>query len=124
MSIEEFFSHELNEWTRNIDFYFADLTILQERLNEVANKNTKEPVMANVEHFQNQFIVQKDNLQIIKHKINVQKDSLEAEVKKIVSLADLDIVDTQHFLRESIQLNEKIFLELKHGFYRFLAKVF
>ena len=124
MSIEEFFSHELNEWTRNIDFYFADLTILQERLNEVANKNTKEPVMANVEHFQNQFIVQKDNLQVLKHKINVQKDSLEAEVKKLVSLADLDIVDTQHFLRESIQLNEKIFLELKHSFYRFLAKVF
>jgi len=124
MSIEEFFSHELNEWDRNIDFYFADLAILQERLDDVASKNTKEPVMANVEHFQNQFIVQKDNLQIIKHKINVQKDSLEAEVKKLVSLADLDIVDTQHFLRESIQLNEKIFLELKHSFYRFLAKVF
>ena len=124
MSIEEFFSQELNEWDRNIDFYFADLAILQERLDDVASKNTKEPVMANVEHFQNQFIVQKDNLQIIKHKINVQKDSLEAEVKKLVSLADLDIVDTQHFLRESIQLNEKIFLELKHSFYRFLAKVF
>ena len=124
MSIEEFFSHELNEWTRNIDFYFADLTILQERLNEVANKNTKEPVMANVEHFQNQFIVQKDNLQVLKHKITVQKDNLEAEVKKLVRFVDLDIVDTQHFLRESIQLNEKIFLELKHSFYRFLAKVF
>ncbi len=124
MSIEEFFSHELSEWGRNIDFYVADLAILQERLIEVASKNTKQPVMVSVEHFQNQFIVQKDNLQLLKHKINVQKDNLEAEVKKLVSLADLNIVDTQHFLRESIQLNEKIFLELKHSFYRFLAKVF
>ena len=80
--------------------------------------------MVSVDHFQNQFIVQKDNLQLLKHKINVQKDSLEVEVKKLASFADLDIVDTQHFLRESIQLNEKIFLELKHSFYRFLAKVF
>jgi hypothetical protein len=124
MSIEEFFSHELNEWSSSTDFYLADLAILQERLNEVADKNTKEPILASVEHFQNQFIVQKDNLQVIKHKINVQKDRLEAEVKKLASFADLDIVDMQHFLRESIHLNEKIFLELKHSFYRFLAKVF
>jgi hypothetical protein len=124
MSIEEFFKHELNEWGKSIEFYLDDLDILKQRLIEVAHKNTKAPVMAAVEHFQNQFIVQKDSLQALKHKVQLQKDKLDAEIKKITSLDDLDLVDGQHFLREAVQLNEKIFQELKHSFYRFLSKVF
>jgi len=124
MSIEEFFKHELNEWGKNIEFYLADLDILKERLVEVAGKNTKASVMAGAEHFQNQFILQKDNLQHLNHKVKVQKDKLDAEIKKITGLGDLDLVDNQHFLREAVQLNEKIFQELKHSFYRFLSKVF
>lgn len=123
MSTEEFFSIELGEWSRCIDFYLADIDILQERLQEVAVKNTKAPVMENVERFQNQLILEKDNLQILRHKIHVQKDKLVTEVKKSSCLADLDIVDTQTLLREKIQLAEKIFLDLKHSFYRFLARV-
>jgi hypothetical protein len=123
MSIEEFFSHELNDWDKTIDFYLADLDMLKERLQEVATKNTKAVVLENVEHFQNQFIVQKESLQAINHKIQVQKDNLGAEIKNIAGLNDLGIVDTQHFLRESVHLAEKIFLEVKHSFYRFLSRV-
>ncbi len=124
MSIEEFFKHELNEWGASIEFYLVDLDILQNRLLEVAGKNTKTGVLEGVEHFQNQFIVQKNNLQALKHKVQAQNDKLEAVIKKIKALDDLNLVDEQHFLRDAVQLNEKIFQELKHSFYRFLSKVF
>jgi hypothetical protein len=124
MSIEEFFSHELNEWSRSIEFYLAELDIFNERLAEVTAKNTKNAVLTTAEHFQNQFILQKENLQVLKHKVQVQKDKLQEEAKKTFGLDDLDIVDAQHFLRESVHLSEKILLELKHSFYRFLSKVF
>jgi hypothetical protein len=124
MSIEEFFKHELNEWGANIEFYLVDLYILNNRLIEVAGKNTKAPIMAGVEHFQNQFIVKKNNLQAFRHKVKTQNAKLEAVIKKINGLDDLNLVDEQHFLREAVQLNEKILQELKHSFYRFLSKVF
>lgn len=124
MSIEEFFKHELHEWRANIEFYLADLDILDNRLMEVAGKNTKTTIMVGVEHFQNQFTLQKNNLQVFKHKVQEQDDKLNAVVKKIDPLNDLNIVDEQHFLREAVQLNEKIFQELRHSFYRFLSKVF
>ena len=91
---------------------------------EVAGKNTKTTIMVGVEHFQNQFTLQKNNLQVFKHKVQEQDDKLNAVVKKIDPLNDLNIVDEQHFLREAVQLNEKIFQELRHSFYRFLSKVF
>lgn len=124
MSIEEFFSHELNEWSRSIDFYLAELDIFNKRLAEVTAKNTKQAVLATAEHFQNQFILQKENLQVLNHKVQVQKGKLQEDAKKAFGLDDLDIVDAQHFLRESAHLSEKILLELKHSFYRFLSKVF
>ncbi len=124
MSIEEFYSIELNEWTMSLEFYLGDLDILKERLQEVAHKNTGKSVLASVEHFQDQFIVQKENLQILRHDIQKQKEYLTAELKKFSHLNNLDITDAQHFLRERVQMTEKIFLELKHSFYRFLAKVF
>ncbi len=124
MSIEEFFKHELQEWNASIEFYLVDLDILQNRLIEVAGKNTKTAVMEGVEHFQNQFIVQKDNLQSLRHKVLAQNNKLEAVIKNIKALDDLNLVDEQHFLREAVQLNEKILQELKHNFYRFLSKVF
>ena len=124
MSIQEFFSHELNTWNNSIDFYLEDLAILQERLAEVTNKNTKTAVLVQAEHFQNQFAIQKAKLEEVRTNIKSQKEDLAASLKQAAAIYDLDIVDAQYFLRESIQLEEKIFMEMKHSFYRFLARVF
>lgn len=124
MLLEAFFNHELSEWSGSIAFYLSDLDILQRRLLEVAAKNNKQPIIASIEHFQNQFILQKETLQILKHSVNDLKEKLQEEIKIHARINNLDLVDSQQLLRESIQLSEKIFIELKHSFYRFLAKVF
>lgn len=123
MSLESFFNTELNEWATNIDFYISDLAILEKRLEEVAQKNTKAPVLASVEHFQNQFIVERETLRGLKHAVHVNAEKMQEEIKKFSRIHNLDIVDHHSLLRESVQLSEKIFLELKHSFYRFLSKV-
>jgi hypothetical protein len=124
MTIEEYYNRELNEWASTITFYLGETDILKNRLTEVAAKNNKPSINAQVEHFENQFVVQKNSLQLLQHKMRIQMDRLAAEVKAGTGLNNLDIVDEQHFLRESVHLAEKIFIELKHSFYRFLAKVF
>ncbi|HWB26448.1 MAG TPA: hypothetical protein VG738_13265 [Chitinophagaceae bacterium] len=124
MSSEELYSHEIIEWNKVIDFYLDEINIFQERLVEVAAKNNKNSVSVSIEHFQNQFIAQKDSLQILKHDIHGQEEDLAAEIKKANKIFDMDIVDNQFYIRERLQMAEKIFIETKHSFYRFLAKVF
>lgn len=62
-------NYEHFDWLKTIEFYKNDLSVLQKRLAEVAFKNTGKEVMADVEHFQNQLIVQKNNLEELSHGI-------------------------------------------------------
>jgi len=123
MTADELYSIELNEWNRVIDFYFAELDIFKERLTEVADKNNKQSVTTGIEHFQNQFIVQNEALQGLRHDVHRQQLEITAEVKKAAKIINMDIVDAEFLLRDRVHVAEKILLELKHSFYRFLAKV-
>ena len=57
-------------WLKELDFYNEELSLLEKRLLEIADKNNGKEVMAEVEHFQNQFIVQRNNMDVLQHNIN------------------------------------------------------
>ncbi|HEY0297621.1 MAG TPA: hypothetical protein VGB84_00235 [Arachidicoccus sp.] len=124
MAIEEFYNQELNEWQKSIYFYLEDINMMEERLRYVTEKNTKTEVLQGVEHFQNQFIAQRAALQLLKHEVHRQKETFETEIENSFQLTNLSVVDTQFLLREKVHTAEKIFIETKHSFYRFLANVY
>lgn len=124
MSTEEFYSHELIDWTASVGFYLQETAIFEERLKEVTSKNTKPEILAVTEHFQNVFIIQKESLGVLGNDITRQKERLAKDIKDNTTFNDLETVDIQFLLRERIHASEKIFLENKHSFYRFLASVF
>ena len=59
-----------------------EIEILKERLAEIANKNSSKLVLSEVEHFQNQFIVQRNNIDEIGHLIKLNENLLIASVNK------------------------------------------
>ncbi|MDE1193129.1 MAG: hypothetical protein PW786_13450 [Arachidicoccus sp.] len=124
MSTEEFYNHELIYWGESIEFYLQETAIFEERLKEVINKNTKLEILAVTEHFQNVFIIQKESLDILGNDTTLQKERLVKDIKDNSTFDDLETVDIQFLLRERVHMAEKIFLENKHSFYRFLASVF
>ena len=123
MSKAEHYNRELTEWKNSIDFYLDEIKILEERLEEVAWKNTKPSITVNVEHFQNQFILQQEALGILKHDIHAQQLKIEADIIPKNKLTDEEVIANQDLLRDRQQAAEKIFIELKHSFYRFLSRV-
>lgn len=123
MKSATFCEHELKEWKKTIDFFCDELIIFTRRLEEAAGTGTHKPLMSNVEHFQNQFVLQKENFDILKHEIHEQSGSIRNDIQNKNKLTDLNVIANQDFLREQVHLAEKIFIELKHSFYRFLAKV-
>ncbi len=75
-------SNEHNYWLRSLNFYKTELSILKGILTEVAGKNTGKEVMKEVEHFENSFKVQADNIDRLAHDIHVNIDAIGRESKQ------------------------------------------
>ena len=57
------------EWLKGLSFYEDEIYIMENRLAEVAMKNSSFEARQGVEHFQNQFVIQRNNIDELKHDI-------------------------------------------------------
>jgi len=113
---------EHKTWLNKLAFYKDELSIMQNRIAEVAGKNTSKEVLAFVEHFQNQLIVQKEQIDILNHSIREHESQLEAAAN-----ANPTAIDHQKFADHSVQTEqvenfEKLFNELRKELITFLSK--
>lgn len=114
-------SNEHSDWNRSILFYKDELIILDNRLSEVSRKYTNENVKSQVEHFQNQFIIQKNNLDGLKLKIkDHEKHMSDDTLSHAQHLTDQTILEHSQ-LHDQFITQEKIIIDLKTDFYRFLS---
>lgn len=109
-------------WLNKLAFYEDEILIMKSRITEIAKKNTSKEVLSFVEHFQNQLIVQKEQIDILNHDINSHESSIEAKVnKKGVASGDKKFFDHTE-QREKIENFEKNFNSLRKELIHFLSK--
>jgi hypothetical protein len=111
---------EHKTWLNKLLFYKDELKIMDNRILEVAKKNTSKEVQSLVDHFNNQLIIQKEQIDILSHDIKSHEQYLKAIP------IDNDI-DNKNFLdhkkhRESIVIFEKLFKDLREELIDFLSK--
>ena len=76
-----FTQHQEHEaWMNKLAFYDDEIVIMQNRISEITSKNTSKDVLAKVEHFQNQLIIQKKHIDDLRHKIRRDEKKLEANI--------------------------------------------
>lgn len=95
---------------------------MKNRLAEIAPKYTSGDVLAQVEHFQNQFIIQAEQLDILKHHINEHEEYLQHRLNENEVAADRQFSSDSPQIRESVATFERIFNGLRHEFNQFLSK--
>ena len=118
-----FNQHEENtDWMNRLDFYKAEIDILKNLLGEVAEKNTAEDVQKQVEHYQNQFIVQRNNIDILAHNIQLNEDKLQKEIVSNPVAVDHRKMEYHQTEKEFIDFFETNFNEVRHDFKVFAAK--
>ena len=112
-----------NDWLRALDFYKQEIAILKGRLTEIAGKNTGAEVMPKIEHYENQFIVQRDNIDRLIHDtgLNVASAGKEAQDSS-AGYIDATLVIQHTILQERYRQEEKIINELRHEFNQFAAE--
>jgi hypothetical protein len=108
MSVTTIESHsgELQEWKQSLQFFASETRLFENQLEEVVNNCNNKEILAEAEHFQNQFILQKEQFDLLKHDLN--------EIPKTHKHAELN---------NQIQAAEKIFKETRRSFYFFLSQV-
>ena len=103
-------------------FYRDEIAIMKSRIAEIASKNSSNEVMVQVEQFQNQLIIQDNNIDMIKHDVGQSEKSLEAAINKNETAVDHRKVEDHLAAREGVNSFEKNFNELREELKRFLAK--
>ena len=115
--------HEENtEWSNKLAFYKDEITILTRRLEEVAGKNSTTEVLAEVEKYQNQLLIQRNTVDEINHLINISEDSLQEEVNSNPIAVNHRKVKYHAKEQEMIVSFEKNFADLRENFNRFVGK--
>jgi len=107
---------------RSLDFYKQEISILTKRLEEIAANNTGHEVAGKVEHFQNQFLIQQNNIDELKHRLHENLNKIENQVKEsagfITQASSLENVE----LYDQYLTEEKIINEIRQEFNRFASK--
>jgi hypothetical protein len=109
-------------WLNKLAFYEDEILIMKKRIAELAKKNTSKEILSFIEHFQNQLIVQKEQIDILKHDINSHEKYIEEMANK-KSVADgTKKLEDHPSHNERIETFEKLFNDLRKELIHFIAK--
>lgn len=113
---------EHKEWLNNLAFYKDEIKVMQNRISEVASKNSSPEVLKQIEHFQNQLIIQRNNIDELSHSIKDHENYLENRVNENPTAVDHRKVNDHPKMRDSYTSFDKVFNELRKELNAFLAK--
>src|SRR5690348_6717817 len=115
--------HEQNkEWMSSLLFYRDEIKVMKHRIEEIAAKNSSKEILAQVEHFQNQLIVQQDNVDRLKHEINLSNDAISKQIKESDVALDHKRIKEHSDFEKKMKDFERVYSELKNGLNVFLSK--
>jgi hypothetical protein len=115
--------HEENtEWMNKLNFYKDEIRIMTGRLEEIASKNSSTDALADVERFQNQLIIQRNNIDNISHEVKMNEEALIAEIKTNPIAVDHRKVENHGKEKDLVDSFEKNINNLREDFKRFSAK--
>lgn len=109
-------------WNSELSFQKDELKVFQNRLEEVTARWTKNEVLVQVEHFQNNFLRHNEVIDTLTHQINGhEKELAEYAAEHPVAVDHVHFSDHSK-LREDVETQRKLYADLKTEFLRFLTE--
>jgi len=98
--------------------------IFQTHLEKIIDDNPENKnIRPQVEHFQNQFIVQNEVIDVLKHDLNISERQLASFTKEMSLVGyEFERLDNHSMVRDRFLTARKIFTELKEEFHRFQSE--
>ena len=114
---------EYHTWMDELNFCKEEIAIFESLLAGSVSKIKDTYALAHVEHFQNQFIREKEVIDELKHKLHISEKQLAGFVKDLSGLGLESIrMDNHSKLRDDMHIFRKIYTSLKEEFRHFEAE--
>lgn len=110
---------EHGQWLSELSLAGDEIKSFQGRLEEINHANTDGAIRAQVEHFQNQFIRQREVIDILRHDIHKSENVLKENVNGNETASDHRKAHEVDGLSDRMQTFAQIFAELKTEFLGF-----
>lgn len=114
------FEHKL--WRRELFFWEDEIKSFNKRLEELVQRWTDKEMLAQLEHFQNRFILHEDVINKYQKHINVHETIIANSSKKGKDLLDISLVKKHVEFRNKMEVQRHIYGDLKNDFFKFLTK--
>ena len=110
------------QWRRELAFWEDELKSFTNRLEELVKRKTDKILLAQLEHYQNQFIIHGDVIEklqekILAHEINMGGHSIKGE-----DVLNQSLVRNHIEIRNKMEIQRNIYGNLKKEFFGFLSK--
>jgi hypothetical protein len=113
---------EHKQWRRELLFWEDELKSLRNRLDELAIRWTDKEVLAQLEHYQNQFIIQENAINELDNHINLHETNIAEHTKKGEDVLNQQLVKDHIEFRNHMDTQRNLYSDLKKEFFRFLSE--
>jgi hypothetical protein len=113
---------EHKQWQSELAFWEDELKSFTNRLEELVNKWTKKEVLTQLEHFQNEFILQDGIIDRLKEEIEKHESRMAGQSLKGENAMDTVLTMEHLGFRKKMETQRHIYAELKKEFFSFLSK--
>ena len=118
-----FLHHQAGDWKRELNFFKDESSVLTKRLEESAAKNTAKDLLAHVEHFQNKFILFRDQVDQLKHAVYMRERLVENMAKERPEhIGEIITTPEDEILKQMKDLHHS-FADTRYEFNSFLANI-
>jgi len=119
-NVDLHFEHE--NWQRELNFWEDELKSFHLRLEELVMRWTDRGVLAEIEKFQNQFMIQEKEFDSIENQISMHEKNMAGHYEKDEDVLNKMFVDQHLTLREVMETERNLYNSLKKDFFRFMTK--
>lgn len=108
-------------WLKHLDFYKAQLGLMETELSDFARESSSPKVAPKVEQFQNQFIRQRDVIDTLRHNVKQHENEIERMTRFALEYLRDRVTRDHYVLRDEYNRFVELFIELEQDFHDFLA---
>jgi hypothetical protein len=109
------------QWRSELVFWEEQISSYIKRLEEVVIRYTDNTVRAQVEHYQNQFILHNDVIDVLKKDIKKHEQHLADYAQEHPVAINHVHFDDHDLLRDRMETQRSIYQDLKTKYFRFLS---
>jgi hypothetical protein len=108
-------------WLKHLDFYKTQLNIMEKELQGFAKESSSKKVAPKIEQFQNQFIRQREVIDLLRHNVKQHENEIERMTRFALEYLRDRVTKDHMVLRSEYVRFVELFIGMEQDFHDFLA---